>query len=305
MSQTTDTILMIRPVSFGYNPETAINNAFQVAPEAVALDEITIQAKQEFDQMVAKLADEGIEVIVVEDTPTPVKPDAVFPNNWVSFHHNNLVITYPMYAANRRIERRESLIKDIMFRLQRYDYRRLCYDQFEAQQQFLEGTGSMLLDRVHQIVYACISPRTDQPLLQQFASDLELECIAFNSVDRQGDPIYHTNVMMALGTHFAAICLESIWDEEQRNTVVTKLQVTQKDIIELSYDEMEAFAGNMLEVKNKSGEPVIVLSQTAYDNLSSHNKDRLELYGKVLPIPIPTIEKYGGGSVRCMMAEVF
>ena len=305
MHQTTDTILMIRPVSFGYNPETAINNAFQVAPKTIDLDVITIQAKQEFDQMVAKLVEEGIEVIVVEDTPTPVKPDAVFPNNWVSFHHNNLVITYPMYAANRRIERRESLIKDIMFRLQRYDYRRLCYDQFEAQQQFLEGTGSMLLDRVNQIVYACISPRTDQPLLQQFASDLDLECVAFNSVDRQGDPIYHTNVMMALGTHFSAVCLESIWDQDQKNTVTTKLIESHKEIIELSYHEMEAFAGNMLEVKSKTGNAVIVLSQTAFDSLSTHNLQRLENYGKVLPISIPTIEKYGGGSVRCMMAEVF
>lgn len=302
MRQITDTIMMVRPANFGFNAETAENNAFQTK-ELIDTPEVICQkAQSEFDEMVATLRSHGVNVEVVQDTPTPVKPDAIFPNNWISMHESGKVITYPMYAKNRSIERREdivSLLEDKFNFKKRYSF-----EQYEDENVFLEGTGSMILDREHKKVYACLSERTDIHLLDKFSRLVDFQHIAFNSVDRNGFPIYHTNVMMAIGVDFCVIVLESIHDEAERKNVIDNLTNDGKALIDLSYKQMEHFAGNMLQVKG-SDDNYLVMSQTAYNSLEAEQIVELRKYTKLLPIAIPTIERYGGGSVRCMMAEVF
>lgn len=303
MHQITNNILMIRPANFGYNPETAVNNVFQYNDGAENTQAIKVNALNEFDAMAQLLRDKGINVYVVEDTAEPVKPDAIFPNNWVSFHENGLVLQYPMYSALRRSERRQDIIDALgkEFLIAK-DY---TFEHYEEEGMFLEGTGSMVLDRENQIVYACISERTDIRLLDKWCVLTGYRKIMFTAFDRNGIEIYHTNVMMALGVDFAIICLESIANEGERNMVIDMLQSTNKEIIEINFAQMEAFAGNMLQVQSLNGTKYLVMSKTAYNSLKEDQISKIKSFTDIITPDIPTIEKYGGGSVRCMMAEIF
>lgn len=303
MAQITNQIMMVRPAQFRFNTQTAENNAFQSQEEDLSRKELSQKAVEEFDQMVETLRSKGIVVHVIQDTDEPVKPDAVFPNNWISFHENGAVITYPMYAPNRRVERREEIIEYIA---DHYDVqKRYAFEQYEDKDMFLEGTGSMLLDRDHEITYACISDRTDVRLLDKFCVLTGYTKVAFHSVDQNGDPIYHTNVMMALGKDFCVLVKESIHDEQELQLLLTSLEKTGKKVIDINYDQMSSFAGNMLQVRNEEGDDYLVMSQSAYDSLEIEQKAELAKLTTLLPIDITTIENTGGGSVRCMMAEIF
>lgn len=305
MQQLSKNILMIRPANFGYNSETALNNSFQSVDTINDPDQLKETARNEFDNMVSILRSKGINVLVVEDSSYPVKPDAVFPNNWISFHENGVLITYPMYAANRRIERREEIIDAVgrEFKISN----RYSFEFYEDDQEplFLEGTGSMIFDRPNHVVYACLSERTDATLLDKFNVLMGTTSIVFRSLDRNGNDIYHTNVMMALGEDFVVICMESIPDEDARKKLYKSFAETGKDVIEISLSQVESFAGNMLEVRAQDNKRYLCMSQTAFDALSSVQKEKLSTKTQLLPIPINHIEKFGGGSVRCMMAEIF
>ncbi len=303
MEQITDTILMIRPAHFGFNPETAENNAFQTNDTSRSPEEIKIQAREEFDRFVAKLRDAGVEVIVVEDTPQPVKTDAIFPNNWISLHADGRVITYPMYSNVRRFERRQDIL-DTLAQTHRIK-ERIHFEGAEAAATYLEGTGSMVFDRPNRICYACLSARTDEHLLNEFCQRMGYEKVAFSALDSNGREIYHTNVMMSVGTTFVVIVLDSVRNQDERKRLLSKFAETQKEVIELSMEQMNAFAGNMLQVRNKAGEPILVMSEQAYRSLTPVQIAALEKHTRILYSPIPVIEAYGGGSARCMMAEVF
>ncbi len=301
--QTSSCIMMIRPANFGFNQETAESNAFQSSITALTTQQIKQKAQAEFDSFVNKLRGKGVEVIVVEDTDEPIRPDAVFPNNWITFHHNGTIITYPMYAPNRRNERREDVVEMMK---DKFDVKRIVrFEDYEDSNQFLEGTGSMILDRPNRLVYACLSPRTDGKLLDEFCQWANYKKVEFHSVDSDGKDIYHTNVMMALGDSFAVICLESIKDNHERKNVIQQLQDTQKEIIDISFQQVLAFAGNMLQVQSTSGNTYLVMSQQAFDSLNEHQVQQIEKHTEILSVDISTIEKFGGGSARCMMAEVF
>jgi hypothetical protein len=303
MRQLTNHIMMIRPANFGFNEQTAANNAFQSKDKISDTHALKEVAKQEFDNMVKILRSVGVQVFVIEDTNSPVKPDAVFPNNWISFHENGALITYPMYAPNRRIERREDIVGMIE---QKFAIKnRYSFEFYEEENLFLEGTGSMIYDRPNNLVYACSSERTDVRLLDKYNVLMGTKSIVFHALDRNGKDIYHTNVMMALGEDFVVICLESIHDEVSKKAVLASFEQTKKVVVDISYDQMEAFAGNMLQVEGNNKERYLVMSQTAYLSLNKNQKETLEKLTHILPIPIDNIEKYGGGSVRCMMAEVF
>ena len=301
--QITEHILMVRPASFGFNPQTAANNAFQTNDTSLDIQAIKAKAIEEFDQFVDKLRNAGVNIIVAEDTSEPVKMDAVFPNNWITLHENGTVITYPMHAPMRRLERREDIIEQIGTNFQ--IKKRIHLEEGEAQHQFLEGTGSMIFDRQNQIVYACRSVRTSVDLLDRFCKEMEAEKLLFNAVDANGLPIYHTNVMMALGETFVVICMDSIPDATERALLASKFKETNKAIISIRMDQMLAFAGNMLQVRNRAGEGILVMSKQAYDSLEASQIEQLSKHTQLLHSDIKTIETYGGGSARCMMAEVF
>ena len=301
--QITSNILMIRPANFGYNAETAANNAFQSKETKDTANEIKKKAIKEFDAMVDALRSHGINVIVHQDTTDPVKPDAVFPNNWVSFHNDGAVITYPMFAKNRRIERSEEIIEELG---NAFDVkRRYTFEHYEEDEQYLEGTGSMLFDRENNIVYACLSERTSPQLIDKYVVLRSSDKVVVHANDRNGDPIYHTNVMMALGVDFAVVCLDSISKEDERQELVAKLQETGKEIIDISFDQMEQYTGNMLEVCNHEGKRFLVMSEAAHKSLNKTQIEALSAKTNILSFNIDTIEYFGGGSVRCMMAEVF
>ncbi len=294
---------MVRPANFMFNEQTAVTNAFQTNDEGGRAANVNTLALQEFDNFVLKLKEAGVNVIVMHDTLNPIKPDAIFPNNWISFHGNGTLITYPMATENRRLERREDIIDalGLIFNINN----RYSFEASEQENQFLEGTGSMILDRPNKIVYACLSPRTDIFLLDRFCLLMGYQLVSFFSTDRDGKEIYHTNVMMAIADRYAVICLESIKDEEKRNEVRNSLERSGKEVIELTFDQVLHFAGNMLQVEGYPGQRILVMSQQAYDSLTQSQIEKLKSYNPILAIPIDTIEKYGGGSVRCMMAEVF
>lgn len=302
MNQITNTILMVRPAAFGFNEETAANNAFQVKNESLSAEEIQQSALQEFDTFVNKLSAIGVEVIVVEDSAEPHTPDAIFPNNWISFHQDGLVVTYPMFSSIRRKERRPEVISDLMadFSVET----RIFFEDYEREEKYLEGTGSLVLDRVNKVMYACLSPRTDRALTEELAERLDYKAVIFTAVDEEGQEIYHTNVMMALGETFAIICLDVIVDIMERQEVIEVLEDSGKEIIEISIDQMMQFAGNMLQVRGQDSS-YLVMSQAAYDSLYEEQIEEIKQHTKILFSPIPTIEELGGGSVRCMMAEVF
>ena len=297
-------ILMIEPVAFGFNPETATNNYFQ--KESTREDAQT-QALAEFQNMVELLRSKSIEVIVIQDTLEPHTPDSIFPNNWISFHEDGTFVTYPMFAVNRRTERREDII-EYLYNRGFHASKRIDYSNFENNQIFLEGTGSVVLDRKHRRAYACLSPRTNRELFLRFCEDLGYKPIYFDALHQIGGdmrPIYHTNVMMAIGSTYAVICLESIVNQEQREMVWRELQTTGHDVIEITPEQMNRFAGNMLEIKALDGALYLCLSQSAYNALSEAQRTQLARHAQLLIFPIPTIEALGGGSVRCMMAELF
>ena len=293
--------LMIRPAAFGYNPETAVNNAFQHAGEHVGIQE---KALQEFDAFVDLLDRNDIDVTVVNDTPEPHTPDAIFPNNWFSTHADGTLCLFPMFAGNRRLERKQTVLDTLK---NKFDVKHIVdFTAYETQQKFLEGTGSMTLDRENHIAYACLSPRTDKQVLFDFCIKLGYAPCYFHATDKNGVAMYHTNVMMCVGEHHAIVCLESITDEEQRNELAETLENTGKTIIPITLQQVQQFAGNMLEVKNLYHKYFLILSHTAYRALTPEQTAKLQLNNKTLLHPdLHTIETYGGGSARCMMAEIY
>lgn len=298
--QSTSTILMIRPVNFVFNEQTAGSNAFQ--NRNAEQRRVQDKALQEFDRFVNLLRENSVEVIVIDDTAEPHTPDSIFPNNWVSFHNDGTVFLYPMMAENRRLERREDIIMllENEFKVKHV----IDLSHFEHENKFLEGTGSMVLDRENKIAYACLSPRTDKVVLDEFCKDSGYQSVLFYAVDQNGMNIYHTNVLMCIGSSYAVICLDSIRDEVEKQNVINSLQSTQKQIIAISFEQMNQFAGNMLEVQNKSGKSLLVMSKRAWDSLNYEQKAILSSFSKPIYSDISTIENNGGGSARCMMAEV-
>jgi len=293
-------LLMVRPVRFGYNAETAVNNVFQVAGQNQ--EEVQASALQEFDHFVATLRSHDIDVVVVEDTVEPHTPDSIFPNNWISFHKNSTIVLYPMFAANRRLERKETVIEAIKSRFQIDSTIDLTKN--ESHDVFLEGTGSIILDRDNKIAYACISPRTDKNLFLEFCEEMGYEPVIFNALDQKGKDIYHTNVMMCLGDKYAVICMDSIPEADQRAVVTATLAQSGKVIVDISFEQMNHFAGNMLQVTNVQGEQFLVMSSQAYASLTEEQVETLESFNPIIHVPLNTIETNGGGSARCMMAEI-
>ena len=297
-----NTILMIRPAAFGFNEETATNNYFQSKPGS---DNATLQQKAlaEFDNMVNLLQSHDIEVIVIEDTDEPPKPDAIFPNNWLSTSPNGIVSVFPMYAPNRRAEKRDDILKKLANEFIVNDLQ--DWSEFEAEGRFLEGTGSMVIDHDNKLIYATASERTSLSVLEKFAVANNYQAIVFLATDKNNHPVYHTNVVMTLGDSFAVLCEDAIEEEWELIAVRQLLESTAHKIIPITRDQMHRFAGNMLQVKNKQGLKVLVLSQTAHDSLTDEQLKVLGEYCRLIPIAVPTIEEVEGGSVRCMMAEVF
>jgi len=302
-SQTTSNILMIRPVNFGFNQETAESNAFQNAEFGEQNKEKSQQiARNEFDEMVGQLRKCGVNIIVIDDISEPYTPDSIFPNNWVSFHDNGSVIIYPMQAENRRLERREDIIKQLSETF--YINRRIDLSGFESDNKFLEGTGSMVLDRKFEIAYACLSPRTDKDVLKEFSAQMNYKIVPFNAVDGAGKEIYHTNVVMCIGDLFAVICLEAIPNLDERLMLRNSLEESGKRVIEITLEQMNQFAGNMLEIKSQKGDRILVMSSSAYNSLNSEQIKILNEYCTIYHFDLSMIEGNGGGSARCMMAEI-
>jgi hypothetical protein len=298
--QTTSHILMIRPSHFDFNKETAVNNSFQINSGDQL---VPVKALQEFDQFVKILQAQEIDVTIVQDTPEPYTPDSIFPNNWVSFHSDGTICLYPMFAENRRKERKQTVLKQIR---SKFELRNTVdFTEQEERQRYLEGTGSMVLDREHKIAYACISIRTDENVLQQFCEEMGYTPIVFEAVDAEAFPIYHTNVMMCIADQYAVICLDSITNETERENLIQSLLGTGKTIIPISFDQMNHFAGNMLQVENKSGTKYLVMSTQAFKSLSEDQVNQIQEFNKIIHSDISTIETNGGGSARCMIAEVF
>lgn len=294
------TVLMIRPVKFGFNEQTAGSNAFQ--QQGIDQQNVQAEALKEFDALVAILRDNGVDVIVIDDTPEPHTPDSIFPNNWVSFHENGQVFLYPMQAENRRLERREDVVEQLKGRFNINEIDDLSY--FEKEHKYLEGTGSMVLDRQHKIAYACISPRTNKEVMAVFCEKSGYRPVEFHAFDGQGKAIYHTNVLMCMGEKFVVVCLDSVTDSDERELLVDTFNITGKEIVEITIAQMNAFAGNMLELKNDRGEHLLVMSASAYHSLTQQQIDHLEKYCKLVYADLNTIETNGGGSARCMIAEV-
>lgn len=303
-AQTTGQLMMIRPANFGSNPETAIDNAFQQAAAPWELNSIAQKAREEFDAFVEKLQAAGVQVLVVEDTPEPPKTDAVFPNNWITTHEDGIIVTYPMYSPIRQRERRMDIIELLFERFGFSSY--ISLEDWELlRDRIVEGTGSMILDRENRIVYACLSQRTNEEALLEWAQMMRFKAVYFTATDAAGVPIYHTNVMMALGTTHAVVCMEVIRDEAEQAALRQTLSETGKTIVEISLDQMNQFAGNMLEVKGSAG-AVWAMSSSAYAALQPEQIGALSSGGKLLlHSDLSTIETYGGGSARCMMAEIF
>ena len=306
MQQTTETILMVRPLNFRKNEQTAVNNYFQ---EDMSLKntEINTKAQEEFDGFVKKLRAVGINVIVVSDDVLMDTPDSIFPNNWVSFHSNGDVAIYPMFAENRRLERRDEIfmkLEEAGFRIENI----VDYTSAEEEGIFLEGTGSILMDRVNQKAYCALSPRADEELFIEFCEDFEYFPVIFNAyqtVNGERLPIYHTNVMMCLAENFTVICLNSIDDKKERKNVIKHLKQTNKEIISITEEQMHLFAGNMLQLRGENDQRYLVMSGTAHKSLSKDQIKKIEKYCPIISSSLDTIETCGGGSARCMMAEVF
>ena len=302
-SQLASSVLMIRPARFESNPLTAESNKFQGKTSASPAEQHAA-ALQEFDGLVASLRGKGINVVVVDDTAEPHTPDSIFPNNWVSFHADGRVVLYPMEAKNRRTERRLDIVESLGSEQGFHVSEIVDLSHHESAEQYLEGTGSLVLDRMNHVAYACLSTRTQLDVLGDFAQQMDYDVVAFDAVDREGAPIYHTNVLMNVGEKIAVICDESIVREDQREAVLKRLRETGHEIVILSYDQLDAFAGNMLELRSASGRRLIAMSQQAYDSLGDSQLATLETNADILSVPIASIESSAGGSVRCMLAEI-
>jgi hypothetical protein len=302
-SQTTSNILMIRPVRFGFNEQTAESNTFQNATVAAQTrDTAQANAQREFDNMVQQLRGYGVNVIVYDDTTEPHTPDSIFPNNWVSFHFSGTVVLYPMQAENRRAERRTDILDDLSERFQVTKVVDLT--SLEQENKFLEGTGSMVLDRMNRVAFACLSPRTNPEVLKEFEKRTGYRTILFHAVDGAGQEVYHTNVVMCIGDVFAVICLQAIPDLDERLRIRQELEGLGKRVIEITLEQMAAFAGNMLQVVSSRGQKLLVMSTNAYQSLTPKQIDTLDDYATLLTVDLSTIEANGGGSARCMMAEI-
>jgi len=305
--QTTNSILMIRPVAFRMNEQTAVNNYYQKVLDGLTPQTVNAKAQEEFDNFVKKLRLVGVNVIVVDDTLQPDTPDSIFPNNWISFHENGDVVLYPMFAENRRAERREDIL-DILEEQGFVINEIMDYTSAEEDNIFLEGTGSLLLDRENGKAYCALSPRADEELMIEFCEDFELSPVifeAFQTVNGERKLIYHTNVMMCLGDTFAVICADCIDDKKERKMVLDSLKGDEKDIILITEEQVNNFAGNMLEVKGNDGKRYLVMSSSAYHSLTKKQISQLEQHVTILHSSLDTIEACGGGSARCMMAEIF
>lgn len=307
MNQTTNSILMIRPVAFRMNEQTAVNNYYQKVLDGLTPETVNAKAQEEFDAFVQKLRMVGVDVTVVDDTLDPDTPDSIFPNNWISFHENGDVVLYPMFAENRRAERREDILdmlEDKGFVVNEI----MDYTSAEEEGVFLEGTGSLLLDRENGKAYCALSPRAEEELMIEFCEDFEFTPVifeAFQTVNGQRKLIYHTNVMMCLGDTFAVICADSIDDKKERKMVLDSLHGDEKEIILITEDQVNNFAGNMLEVKGSDDRRYLVMSSSAYNSLTKKQIAQLEEHITILHSSLDTIEACGGGSARCMMAEIF
>jgi len=300
--QSTNTVLMVRPYHFGYNEETAENNAFMQPAQRLTEREIEVRARQEFENLVAALRDAGVQVIVVADSANPVKPDAVFPNNWFSTHADNSVFTYPMYAPTRRAERDNPVLQTLA---EGYQIDRTIELQYaESAEQYLEGTGSMVLDRVNKICYVCESERSDLELAARWCEIMAYRLVEFAATDRDGLPVYHTNVIMAIGSKEVVVCFESI-AKTDRKRVRSELTTGGHSIIDISFEQVLGFSGNMLEVLDGKGVARWAMSSQAFKALSSVQQEQLSTRGAIIHSDIEAIEQLGGGSARCMIAEIF
>ncbi|GAB3561461.1 arginine deiminase-related protein [Spirosoma luteolum] len=294
---------MIRPVRFGFNEQTAESNAFQDIKLAAQTKDVAQEdARREFDDMVRQLEAAGLDIIVYDDTTEPYTPDSIFPNNWVSFHASGTVVLYPMQAENRRLERRQDIIDDLSARF--HVSRIVDLTHFEQEGKFLEGTGSMVLDRMSRIAYACLSPRTDADVLAEFGRQTGYRTIPFRAVDANGKPVYHTNVVMCIADTFAVVCLAAIVDPDERLMIRQELETANKRVIDISLEQMASFAGNMLQVKTTKGQKLLVMSTRAFESLTPKQIDLLDDYATLKHFDLSMIEGNGGGSARCMMAEV-
>jgi len=306
-NQSTQTILMIRPVAFRMNEQTAINNYYQKVLDNLTPETVNAKAQAEFDTFVNKLKAVGVNVLVVNDTLSPDTPDSIFPNNWVSFHQDGSVVLYPMFAENRRFERRE----DVLDTLEEKGFLiENIYDFTSAEEDhlFLEGTGSIILDRTNEIAYCALSPRADEELFIEFCEELEYSPVVFNAfqtVENQRKPIYHTNVLMCIGSSFAVLCADAIDDLKERKMVMQQLRSSGKELILITEDQVNNFAGNMLEIIGTNDKKYVVMSTSAYSSLTENQQKTLEKHTEILHSSLDTIEACGGGSARCMMAEVF
>ncbi|WP_285546559.1 citrulline utilization hydrolase CtlX [Dyadobacter frigoris] len=301
--QSTARIMMIRPVQFGFNNETAGSNEFQQKEYAIKTNQIAQEkAQEEFDLMISQLSLTGLDLHIFDDTDEVYRPDAVFSNNWISFHQSGKVVLYPMMAENRRAERRLDIIEELKkdFLVEEV----IDLTHFENEGKFLEGTGSMVLDRRYKIAYACLSPRTHAEVLDAFAEALGYEIVTFSASDENDKAIYHTNVLMCVGDIFAIVCLEAIKNPDERLKVRRILEDTNKYIIEISLDQVRHFAGNMLMVRNLKGDKFLMMSTQAYDALTEKQHEILLDYAKIIHTDLSIIEGYGGGSARCMMTEI-
>ena len=307
MHQTTSSILMIRPVAFRMNEQTAVNNYYQKVLDNLLPATVNAKAQQEFDAFVTKLQTVGVDVTVVDDTLDPDTPDSIFPNNWISFHQNGDVVLYPMFAENRRSERREEILdilEDKGFQIENI----VDYTSAETDGFYLEGTGSLLLDRANGIAYCALSPRADEELFIEFCEDFDMAPVIFNAyqtINNERKLIYHTNVMMCLGTTFAVICADCIDDKQERKFVLEQLKKSSKEVILISENQVNNFAGNMLELVGANQQKFLVMSAAAHQSLTADQLAKLEKHAQIVSSSLDTIEACGGGSARCMMAEIF
>lgn len=299
--QNTHQLLMIRPYAFGYNAETAIDNRFQHYP----LDPKTIaqNALEEFDRFATLLEKEGLDLTILQDTAYPATPDSIFPNNWISFHEESCIYFYPLKSPNRRKERKPALLHQIHQRFPSETIR--DWTKFEEDGLFLEGTGSMVLDRTERIAYACLSERTDETLFRKWCLEESYYPFSFQAQDPEGHLIYHTNVMMSIAEEYAVVCLECIQNVQKRALLIDQLHFTNKELVEISFQQVQQFAGNVLQVRGITGEKFLIMSTQAYQSFTPAQIKQLEVYNRIVHSPLHTIETYGGGGARCMLAEIF
>jgi hypothetical protein len=304
MRQSATNVMMVRPASFQFNHETAQSNEFQNNIEDLSREETLRIAQTEFDTMVTELTSHKINVLVVHDTISPEKPDAIFPNNWISMGQDGTMTIFPMKTKNRQLEKRKDIIEFIRDKYQ--VQKEMDLSHYEVMNKALEGTGSIVYDHIHKIAYGCLSPRTELDLFTDYCTQIGYEAVSFHSFDTQGTLIYHTNVVMCIGSGFVVIGMDTIIDQEEREKLEAKFKASQLEIIYLTNEQiLQHFAGNMLQVENMAGELFLVMSQRAFQSLTEIQKIQIEKYAAILPVSIDLIEKIGGGSARCMMAEIF